>query len=195
MNRDYTLVMAWRKGDMKASEILFDENSAKLGRCLAGKYSHEETDDIVSETFCRAVEKLDKFRGESSFFTWLYSIALLVIKEMTRKEVRYEKSVDIESVLFSSISYYDNPEEVVLHFEKAACMRAAYAALKPEYQDIIYYRIISDLDYKTISARTGRSIDSLEKARRNAGHAFEKKFLEIYEKVLPKRTDFPEKLH
>ena len=37
--------------------------------------SHDDTDDILQNTFIKAWTNIDKFRGESSLMTWLYRIA------------------------------------------------------------------------------------------------------------------------
>lgn len=184
MSRDYTLVVAWRNGNLKAGEDLFDENAEKLGRWIAGQLGFdapELVDDIVGETFYRVAKKIDGFRGEATFYTWLCSIAHLVRLEMAKKEVRYVSVGDIsESVFSKEISYFGNPEEIVINLEESAAMKAAFATLKPEHQQILEYRLIEHLKYEQISQMTGRSIDSLEKANRTALKALEKNFREIY---------------
>ena len=50
----------------------------KLARMLTG--GDADAEDLVQETFVRAFRGIGRFRGESSFNTWLHRIALNVIK-------------------------------------------------------------------------------------------------------------------
>jgi RNA polymerase sigma-70 factor (ECF subfamily) len=55
----------------------------------------EETEDIVQQVFIKAYVNLDNFRGDSKFFTWLYTIALNVIRNHTRqRKIRRMESLD-----------------------------------------------------------------------------------------------------
>lgn len=49
--------------------------------------SQHDTDDIVQDTWMRAIEGIDKFKGESSLKTWIFSIASnLVIDNLKKKK-------------------------------------------------------------------------------------------------------------
>jgi len=71
------LVKRAQSGDFDAFNRLITEQKDKIYR-LALKLTgnREDAEDIVQETFLKAVDNIDKFRLESSFGTWLYTIAL-----------------------------------------------------------------------------------------------------------------------
>ena len=51
--------------------------------------SAEDAEDILQDTFVRAFEKLDQFQGDSSFYTWIYRIAVnLALSGYRRRRVR-----------------------------------------------------------------------------------------------------------
>lgn len=73
-----------REGDTEAFERLYRENVGRihsLARRMAGARS---ADDLTQEVFVRAWRKLDTFRGEARFGTWLYRLAMNLI--LSRRE-------------------------------------------------------------------------------------------------------------
>jgi RNA polymerase sigma-70 factor (ECF subfamily) len=71
---DYDLLDAWRAGDASAGNELFDRHFDGLFRFLRNKVSNDPA-DLVQGVFLACVESRDSFRGESSFRTYLFSVA------------------------------------------------------------------------------------------------------------------------
>lgn len=79
------------KGDQKAYKALYEENYPRIKRYVrkflrdAGPRLGLDADDIAQETFVKAFKNLEKFQGNSQFYTWLHSIArnegLMAIRE------------------------------------------------------------------------------------------------------------------
>jgi RNA polymerase sigma-70 factor (ECF subfamily) len=74
MESDYDLLDAWRGGDGKAGNQLFDRHFDSVYRFLQNK-TDQDPADLVQRVFLACVERKDSFRGESSFRTYLFSIA------------------------------------------------------------------------------------------------------------------------
>lgn len=74
MESDYDLLDAWRAGDGRAGNELFDRHFDSIYRFLRSKTSGDPA-DLVQGVFLACVESRDSFRGESSFRTYLYAIA------------------------------------------------------------------------------------------------------------------------
>jgi RNA polymerase sigma-70 factor, ECF subfamily len=55
--------------------------------------SVEDAEDIVQDTFIKASQKIDKFRGESSFKTWIFAIASNLAKDNLRAKKRWTENV------------------------------------------------------------------------------------------------------
>jgi RNA polymerase sigma-70 factor (ECF subfamily) len=85
------LITAAQSGDFDAFSKLIGEHKDKIYR-LALKLTNnrEDAEDIVQETFLKAVDNIDKFRMESSFGTWLYSIALNLFRTGAIKNKRMD---------------------------------------------------------------------------------------------------------
>ena len=69
------LVELSQNGDSNAFEILFTTFKTRLHHSLFKILrNYHETEDIVQQAFMRAWEKIDTFKGNSNFYTWLYRI-------------------------------------------------------------------------------------------------------------------------
>jgi RNA polymerase sigma-70 factor (ECF subfamily) len=75
--REKELITKAKNGDEKSFEVLMQENYQKIFR-LAFRLLRNEEDayDLTSDTFIRAYHNLKNFRGDSSFYTYLYRICL-----------------------------------------------------------------------------------------------------------------------
>jgi len=83
------LIRLAQGGDFDAFNTLIAGHKDKIYR-LALKLTgnREDADDIVQETFLKAIDNIDKFRMEASFGTWLYTIALNSVRAHAGKEKR-----------------------------------------------------------------------------------------------------------
>ncbi len=84
------LIERSRAGDPRAFKELYDANVDRIYR-LAYRMAGEDdlARDFTQEAFVRAYQKLDQFRGDSSFSTWLHAIAVSVSLNGLRKIQRH----------------------------------------------------------------------------------------------------------
>lgn len=86
------LVARAKKGDQAAlSQLVLNYSSRiyHLGLRLTG--SHQDAEDILQDTFLIMVKKINQFQGKSSFYTWLYRIAMNVgLRKLKSKSRKYE---------------------------------------------------------------------------------------------------------
>jgi RNA polymerase sigma-70 factor (ECF subfamily) len=66
-------------GDVAAFERLYRRHVARVHALCRRMIGEVEADDVTQEVFVRAWRKLDRFRGDSAFGTWLYRLAVNVI--------------------------------------------------------------------------------------------------------------------
>jgi len=83
------LVQAAQRGDARAERALFEAHVERIWR-LAFRMTGDEAlaEDMVQETFVRAFERLDGFRGDAAFSSWLHAIAVSVTLNQLRKTRR-----------------------------------------------------------------------------------------------------------
>ena len=74
---DLRLLELCRQGDVHAFETLFRKYQTYVYNIGLGMLSNsEDAADVTQETFLRLHRSLDSFRGDSSFSTWLYRVAV-----------------------------------------------------------------------------------------------------------------------
>ena len=74
---DSKLVVAARDGDMKAYDELIRRYQDRIYATIYHMTSnHEDANDLAQETFIKAYSALKSFKGDSSFYTWVYRIAV-----------------------------------------------------------------------------------------------------------------------
>ena len=74
MSEDLELIARWKSGDERAATELVERHASALARFAVSSGERNEVDELVQDTFVRAFNSLDGFRGESSFRTWLFTI-------------------------------------------------------------------------------------------------------------------------
>ena len=97
---DLDLVQRAREGDTQAFDELVEKYTPKLyGLVYHMTSNHEDTNDVLQEVFAKAYRALKRFRGKSTFYTWIYSIAtnmtLNFLKKRNRRRAMSLDDVDL----------------------------------------------------------------------------------------------------
>jgi len=86
---DQELVARARQGDTRAFDALILKHGDKLYGLVYHMTSHkEDTHDLLQEVFARAYQSLGKFRGQSTFYTWIHQIAVNLTLNFLKKRKR-----------------------------------------------------------------------------------------------------------
>jgi len=93
---DKELVERAKGGDTSAFDELVVKHSPKLyGLVYHMTSNHEDTNDILQDVFAKAYRSLKRFRGKSSFYTWIYSIATnMSLNFLKKRNRRRQTSLD-----------------------------------------------------------------------------------------------------
>src|SRR3954469_551453 len=94
--KDLELIARWKAGDERAATELVERHAAALARFAVSTGERNEVDELVQDTFVRAFNSLDGFRGESSFRTWLFTIQRRLLLDRRRAEKRKGTGVEIK---------------------------------------------------------------------------------------------------
>lgn len=122
--------------------------------------THDDTDDLLQQTFIKAWKNLDNFRGDSMLKTWLYRIATNEALSFIRKEKKrnHTELADIEDDLSHSQSHGGEMGGDEIQRK----LMAAVATL-PEKQRLVFnMKYFDDLKYQEIQEIVGGSIGSLK---------------------------------
>ena len=109
--------------------------------------------DVVQETFVRAHKNLGNFLGESSFYTWLYRIAVNVAIDFRRRQSRRAEIVQLEPIddNVADAERTVDPRTELERRELGARILQGIDELTPEHKAAIILREIEGLSYEDIS--------------------------------------------
>ena len=96
MRSDAELLQAWRQGDAKSGEALFDRCFEPLVRFFRTKVSRG-VDDLVQETLLACCASTDRIREDASFRAYLFGVARNVLSNHYRKQRRDGEAFDLGS--------------------------------------------------------------------------------------------------
>ena len=131
-------------------------------------------DEVVQDTFVRAFGAIDSFRGESSFRTWLFTIAKRLVLDRRRAERRSRVMASIEEG--DAVTQFDALDAMVAD-EAIQRVRAAVQALSPKQREVFTLRVEQGLSYKEIAELVGSTEGATRVHYHNAMRAV-KEFLD-----------------
>ena len=168
---DIELVQEVRNGRRQAfTELMrrYQERVYWVARRIVG--SHDDADDIVQETFVKAYLALGEFRGDSSFFTWIYRIAVNLSLNALRK--RQVLNYLHESELLSRIlPSPDDPGKDLENSEIESALHRAVATLPEKQKAVFVMRYFDEMTYEEIGRVLKTSVGGL---KANYFHALRK---------------------
>jgi RNA polymerase sigma-70 factor (ECF subfamily) len=154
---DWELVQRARSGDRDAYRELVERHQRKIAAMALGMLrSREDALDIVQETFTKAYQHLDRFKGDAGFFTWVYRIAHNLCVDHQRRESRLEPLEADERGETPPPKPADGPRpdergERARDAEISRRLSRAIAELTPEHRAVILLREVEGLSYEEIS--------------------------------------------
>lgn len=168
---DLELVQEVRNGRRQAYTELMRRYQQRVywsARRIVG--THEEADDIAQETFIKAYVSLGDFRGDASFFTWLYRIAVNLSLNAIRKRqvLNYLRE---SAVLRRVLPLEEDPVREVEYRELQSRLDAAVARLPEKQRAVFVLRYHDGLSYEEIAQVLKTSVGGL---KANYFHALKK---------------------
>lgn len=152
-HHDRVLIDATLSGDRSAfGELVRRYQDRLLSAMTAICGSTAEAEDVVQEAFLQAYVKLDTFRSESRFYTWLYRIAFNLSVNLKRKR---KPNVSMEHVRESAgwdpESQEAAPDYGLQMAERSQQLMAAIGRLADEFRQVLVLRELEGFCYETIS--------------------------------------------
>lgn len=145
---DWELVQAARGGDAGAFHALMRRHEAAIYRtALAILRLPADAEDVCQETFLRAFEHLESFRGEARFATWLTQICVNTARMKLRKNhADLWRSLDEPlateegEVALDPAEWRENPEQQYNREERERLLLHALGGLHPSYREVVVLR-------------------------------------------------------
>lgn len=155
---DQLLVERVQKGDKRAFDLLIKKYQHRIVS-LVSRYvaDQHEAMDVAQEAFIKAYRAIDRFRGDSAFYTWLYRIAINTAKNWLVARKRRPPAFDIDA---SDAEQYDiesrlkeqgTPENELLREEIKTTVYDTIAGLPDDLRTAIMLREIEGMSYEDIA--------------------------------------------
>ncbi len=156
---DRELVRECRGGNKDAFRVLVERYQRKILSVAMGMlHNQDDALEVTQEAFVKAYGNLDRFKGESSFYTWLYRIVVNLSIDRRRRERRHgtvsledrpgggeDLEVDLPSQRLS------DPYQQASSHELGGRIREAIEDLTPDQKAVILLREVEGLSYDEIS--------------------------------------------
>src|SRR3989440_12989169 len=135
------LVAQVRGGDSRAFNERVRRYEGKIFRL--GQHitqNREDAEDVLQETFLKAYEHLDQFKGDAKFYTWIVRIAVnQALMKLRRRKT--DKSVSLDETIYTGedtvvreiAAWGEDPEQRVSREELGEILDGAIEGLEPVY--------------------------------------------------------------
>lgn len=157
-NGELELVEKAKNGDIRAFEHLMKTTSGRiynLGyRLLRNK---EDAADVMQETYMTAYEHLPRFKGNSSFSTWLYRIAtnfaLMKMRKEKGRKVPLARLKETEDSVYETEfpDWSDSPVDHLKNQELKEILDKEINALPPKYRSVFVLHDIEGLSIAEVA--------------------------------------------
>ena len=149
---DAQLVRETLAGDRQAFGLLVQRYQDRLFNTLVRMTgSRHDASDLVQDAFVQALVKLDTFRGDAQFYTWLYRIAMNLSLSQRRKR-RPVASVDEakERAGEEPMDEDAGPDQNLIQQERAQVVQQALLLLGDDHRQILVLREMESCSYDQI---------------------------------------------
>ncbi|MFI5924588.1 RNA polymerase sigma factor [Micromonospora sp. NPDC051543] len=169
---DDVLVTRARAGDLEAYDLLVARHTASAYRTAVLLGAGSDSEDVVQEAFVKGYRKLSRYRGESSFRSWLLAIVANETRNLHRSRTRRDGLVLRAAANPPPEVAEDDAVDAVLAGERRAALVAALRQLPVRDREVIVCRFFLDLGEQetgvmlgwprgTVKSRTSRALAKL----------------------------------
>jgi RNA polymerase sigma-70 factor, ECF subfamily len=176
-------------GDEQAFRDLFDRFFPRLYRFALARLpgDPEAAQDVVQQTFCNAIERLDSYRGEAALYTWFCQICRNVIADHFRRNGRgavrtvlIEDQPNARAILESlAAPAAERPDSSAWQAQLHRIVEATLDSLPGRYGEALEWKYIDGLSVIEIAGRLGIRPKAAESLLTRARESFREAITEM----------------
>lgn len=145
------LVQESQKGSGEAFRVLVDRYKDRILNIIFRIVGdRNECEDVAQEVFVKAYTRIDGFGFKSSFYTWLYRIAVNTAVDYAKKR-RSRRALSLEELPVELGARKNSPLDEVLHEELSGEIGKAFQNLAPKYRVVVVLREVEGCSYEEIA--------------------------------------------
>jgi RNA polymerase sigma-70 factor (ECF subfamily) len=168
-DEDLVIVRKIQAGDVDAFDSLILKYRERVYSVIYNLTSNrEDASDLTQEAFIKAFQSIKRFKGQSSFFTWLYRIALNTSlthlrKNKLRRFFSFEKMVEEDHTegFIENLKTESDSDKAALMTELQERLNDAFQKLSVKHRTVITLFEIDGLSHKEIADIVGTSIGTV----------------------------------
>jgi RNA polymerase sigma-70 factor, ECF subfamily len=187
------LVKRCQAGDPEAfDELVVRYRTRVFGMIYNMVHNEQDAWDLAQDSFVKAWKSIKRFRGQSSFYTWIYRIVMNVtIDSLRKKQIKgagaeFDDSIQLKEIDPASRTVPKPdamPYENMQRSEIRAQINQAISQLTPEHRAVILMKEIEDMQYHEIAEALGCSIGTVMSRLFYARKRLQALLQDVYEKI------------
>jgi RNA polymerase sigma-70 factor, ECF subfamily len=155
---DHEAVLACQRGEREAFDRLVERYQRDIYRlCYRYVNNHEDANDMAQEVFLKAYKAIGRFRGDSSFSTWLYRIAVNTC--LNFRAARKPEPLELPESLTDG---REGASERIEHDERSAQVRKAVSRLPEKQRATLILKIYHDLTHEEVAGILGSTVGTVK---------------------------------
>lgn len=142
------------RGVAQADKKGIEEIDGLYGYAMVLTRNHDEAEDLVQETYCRAMQSMNRLRPDSNLKGWLFAI----LRNIWRNQLRRWRDGPQMSAIEAGDGASDhiaepskNPHDLYTSKMEIMQVRAAITKLPTEFREVIFLREYEELSYREIA--------------------------------------------
>jgi RNA polymerase sigma-70 factor, ECF subfamily len=187
------LVRRCQAGDTEAfDELVTRYRTRVFGMIYNMIHSEQDAWDLAQDSFVKAWKSIKRFRGQSSFYTWIYRIVMNVTIDWARKKqikaggAEFDDAIQLKEIdpASKTVPKADAlPYETMERSEIRARIDRAIAQLSPEHRAVILMKEIEEMQYHEIAETLGCSIGTVMSRLFYARKKLQNLLKDLYENI------------
>jgi RNA polymerase sigma-70 factor (ECF subfamily) len=159
------------------AELYHEHSKAVFYLALRYLGDPQVAEDVTHDVFLKVYRKLDEFRGESAFRTWLYKITINHCHNLQASwHNRHITTTDNESILDNAPAISESPLRLLEVKELGERIAKTMDGLTPEYRLLLLLVADEEMSYEEIAELTGQTTDAVRGKLHRARKAFAARF-------------------
>ena len=165
---DLRTIAACQQGDRAALRVLFEEYKDRVYSIALYSMSGDEmaAADVTQQVFLKLMTRINQFRGDSEFATWLYRLVINTCHDERRKGRRF---VSLADTFLDTQAAGESPRAQYARKELSGRVQSAIAELKPKLRWPILLKYVDGLSYEEMAGVLGCSKGTVA-SRLNRAH-------------------------
>ncbi|MEE9369459.1 MAG: sigma-70 family RNA polymerase sigma factor [Pontiella sp.] len=166
---DDELVLKAQQGDIHAFDMLVERYHGRIYGLTYNMCSNrEDAEDLTQEVFVKAFEALPRFKGKSSFYTWLYRIAVNKTinyrKKRNRKRAlsldQFDQEIKIDES-YNDLTSKGSPLRNISLSELQIKLNEALQSLSEKHRTVVVMHDMQGIPHEEISKVVGASVGTV----------------------------------